>query len=425
MGVHSDIAVRCHEIQAGLGLKEVPDFDSVTELGMAVRLALHLRGLPAVRYDTLKQIAYQLLYIPLPSVKNVLAVLAEVEFVTLATEGKSIKNIIPTVPYYEDMYATLNEYGAAESNLNEIEELSVDLMRRLANSPENLDTIRNAIGADKKAFDRAIQIGQEGSYLVKRRSRGRDILLNPTYFSSNANVFADLVAAGNSKSIPRVLKALKAMQGVPLSLILRNKEIAGIQLDAQDLEVLVRLAEDGAVKPPQITTTYSGKNNFMFTPTPSGAAMADTKTDIYERAMAIVAAIRQGQLLSQQFAIRSPGAVAYKLKTELKLRATTEATQQYRNLVTKQIGRLRPSGGGFTELQIIDTEENNEALSIAYDLINEGESKGVEVDEEARSAFLGDNDYLDSVLASKELRTRELLKPSAEAQLELNLYLSQ
>jgi hypothetical protein len=423
--VSTDLAVRCHEIQAGLGLKEVPDFDAISELGMAVRLALHLRGLPSIRYDTLKQLAYQLLYIPPGSMRGVVLMLAEVEFVTISMEGKTIKSVVPTVPYYEDLYVAMNDYGARETALNEIEQVSIELVRRLATAPANIDSLRNAMGVDKAAFERAVVIGEEGSYLVRRRSRGRDILLNPTYFSQNADVFADIVAAGNGKSIQTVLTALRSLQGVPLSMALKNQEVAGTPLSDIELQILVRLAEDGAVKPPQITTAHSGTTNFMFTPTPSGAALAITKRDIYEKAMAVVAGIRQGQFLPRKYAIRDPAAVAYKLKSELKLRSTTEATQQYRNLVTNEIGRLRDVGNGYSVLEIIDTEENREALSIAYDLINQGESLGVEVDEEARAAFLSDNDYLESVLASKQLRTRDLMKPSAQAQLELDLYLSQ
>src|SRR5690242_8139870 len=44
--LQADTAARCHEIQVCLGNTDVPDFESVLEIGMAVRLALHLRGLP-------------------------------------------------------------------------------------------------------------------------------------------------------------------------------------------------------------------------------------------------------------------------------------------------------------------------------------------------------------------------------------------
>jgi hypothetical protein len=111
---------------------------------------------------------------------------------------------------------------------------------------------------------------------------------------------------------------------MPLSIITRNKELGGTALSSQDLSLLTRLAQDGAVKPPSISTTHSGANYFMFTPTPSGGKLIPTKREIYEKAMAIVSSIRQGQYLANKYAIRSPGAVLYKLKENSKLgKATT------------------------------------------------------------------------------------------------------
>jgi len=37
---------RCHEIQLAIRDKEVPRFESIPEIGMAVQLALHIRGFP-------------------------------------------------------------------------------------------------------------------------------------------------------------------------------------------------------------------------------------------------------------------------------------------------------------------------------------------------------------------------------------------
>ncbi len=38
-------------------MTEVPEFDNLRAVGMAVRLALHIRGLPAVNFETLKLVA--------------------------------------------------------------------------------------------------------------------------------------------------------------------------------------------------------------------------------------------------------------------------------------------------------------------------------------------------------------------------------
>jgi len=50
------LVARCHEIQVNLGRREIPEFEGIPEIGMAVCLALHIRGLPILRYSQLKRI---------------------------------------------------------------------------------------------------------------------------------------------------------------------------------------------------------------------------------------------------------------------------------------------------------------------------------------------------------------------------------
>jgi hypothetical protein len=420
-----ELAARCHEIQAGLGTTEVPDFELLLEIGMAVRLALHIRGLPTIDYKILRLVANHFLNIPSLAVKRIVLLLADVEFVRIKSEGQTIKAVLPAVPYYEDLYGTLGNYSLTVGGFNETESLSIEIVRRLARSPEKLDSLRDFLGADSKLFARAVEIGEEGDYLVRRRSRGRDILLSPTYFTENADMFADIVASKGSKNVQRVLKAVKSMQGIPLSIVESQKSIGGYPLDDKEIAILKRLAQDGAVKPPSIETTYSGESHFLFTPTPSGAALAPTKRDIYERAMAIVAAVRQGQFLPRRYAVHSPAAVIWTLRDKLKLgKATTEATQQYRKLVHLRVGRLISVGGGFSEFQIIDTEENIEALGIAYSLVTSGAAEGLEVDQAARQALQEDQEYVESIIASGKLRKRERVELNKGQQLELELILS-
>jgi hypothetical protein len=418
-----EIAARAHEIQTGLGMTEVPEFDNLRAVGMAVKLALHIQGLPALNYDTLRLVATHLLNIPSVAVRRIVELLAEVDFVKLQTAGKTIKIVVPNVPYYQTLYTTLGEYGSTEG-FNEAEQLSVELLCRLAKSPENVDSLRSSLGAEKGLLERTFAVGKEGAYLRLHRARGRDIALTPTYFSENAELYADIVAGVGAKEIRRVLEALRQMQGVPLSILSKQKEIAGTKLSTADINMLKRLAQDGAVKPPSISTTHSGNNYFLFTPTPSGAALAPTKREIYERAMAVVAAVRQGQFLAKEYAIRSPGAVLYKLKTDLMLsRATTEATQQYRKLALLRVAQLIPVGNGYSELRIIDTQENREALNIAYDLVNAGTASGAQVDDATRELLQKDHAYVESLVASGELTKHEKVELSPEQNQQLELIL--
>jgi hypothetical protein len=416
------LVARCDEIQTSLGQKEVPEFETIPELGMAVRLSLHIRGLALIDYQVLKMVANHYLGIPTLAVERIVKLLAEVEFVRVQSSGSTIKGVLPTVPYYDDLYDRLGEYATTERAFNEAEQLALHLVDKLAKAPEKIDALRNSTGADKKVFDRNLKIGVEGSYLVTRRHRGRDIILNPVYFSENSEVFADAVASSGANTIREVLDAVSHAQGWPLSLIESASRIGQVDIAPDQVQLLKRLAQDGAVKPPMIETTYAGTNHFMFTPTPSGVALSPSKREVYERAMAIVAAVRQGQLLPREYAIRSPGAVIYTLMNNLKLgRATTEATQQYKKLTHLRIARLEPTGGGFCELHIIDEPENREALQIAYALVSGDQLKGMEVDEHARKALQQDQQYVESLVASSNLRIRETIKLNSEQTEQLDL----
>lgn len=416
----SELAARCHEIQTGLGTTEVPEFDQLLLVGMAIRLALHIRGLPAIQYEVLKLVAYHFLGISAVALRSVLDLLAEVEFVKLGTEGRTIKTVLPNVPYYEDLYRTLGEY-ANDSGFNEAEQLSIELVHRLSKSPEKLDALRNALGVDKQLFKRAISVGQEGAYLKIIRARGRDIIFSPTYFSENEELFADAVASGGANTIKKLLNAIRSAQGYPLTLVENKKRIGDVTLTNEEVHFLIRIAQDGMVKPPSIRTAHAGENFFLFTPTPSGAALAPTKRDIYEKAMAIVAAVRQGQYLPKLYAIREPGAVLYTLRRDLKLgRATTEAAYQYQNLVHLRVAQLIDVGHGYKELRIVDTEENREALNIAYALVNEGVASGIEVDSAAREALQQDQTYVESLIASAKLQKTKQVMITEEQQEQLN-----
>ncbi len=216
------------------------------------------------------------------------------------TEGKTVKAVVPNIPYYETLYEKLGDY-AVDGGFNEAEQLSIELLCRLSKAPEKVDTLITTVGAERKLLVRAVEVGKQGAYFRVHRSRGRDIALSPTYFSENAEIYADMVAGVGAKQVQKLLTALRGAQGMPLSIVQKNKEIAGVKLADDELNFLLRLAQDGAVKPPSIKTEHAGENFFLFTPTPGGGALAPTKRDIYEKAMAIVAAVRQGQFLPARY----------------------------------------------------------------------------------------------------------------------------
>ena len=206
----SDIAARCHEIQTGLQQHEVPELEQIVLVGMAVRLALHIRGLPAIPFETMKLVALHFLQIPSVAIRKVIELLEEIEFVRLKRSGKTISTILPDVPYYEDLYLTLGNY-TNDVTFSELEQLSIELVQRLSSSPHKLDTIRNDLGAESKLFDRVLELGMEGSYIRRLRARGKDIIFTPTHFSENSEMLADIVASGNAMQLQKLLEAIRQM----------------------------------------------------------------------------------------------------------------------------------------------------------------------------------------------------------------------
>lgn len=421
---NQDLALRSHDISVGLGNKIVPEFEALPEIGQMVRLALHIRGLPLIEYNVLRLVAYHYLQIHPSVIRQLVKNLAEVEFVRIFSEGDTIQAVLPTVPYYDDLYTIAGEFALTTKNLNEAEQLSLTILNKLSSSPLSKDNLVQ-LGAESRLLDRSINIGNQGNYLITKRTRGKDIVLSPVFFSENADVYADLVAKSGAKSIQKILNIIKTYQGYPLSLIEQRHEINGVKLSPDEVNLLKTLASDGAVKPPSITTTHAGVNHFIFTPTPGSARLSVTKREIYERAMALVSAVRQGQFLPNKYAIRYPAAILHKLKSSPSgLRANTEAFEQYKKLTVLKVGMLEAVGGGFYNFKLNQTPENYEAVDIALSLVSGTVAEGLEIDDAARIALGQDQLYVESLVGSSQLREQEQLPLSEDHQAEVdNLFL--
>jgi len=352
-------------------------------------------------------------------VERVTRLLAEIGFVRLMQDGKSIKSVLPTVPFFEELYDGLGEYFVNESKADEFETMTLQIVDRLAGAPQNADSLASALGAARKDFDNSIELGTKSSYLLKQRHRSRDILMNPTYFTENADIFADQVAKSGAKTVQNTLTLLKRAQGWPLKLIEATGEIGGTKVSVDEIALLKRLAQDGMVKPPSIVTSHAGTSMFMFTPTPGLVNISPLKREQYERALAIVSAVRQGELLPNKYAIRNPGALLYRLMTDLELRPTSDYAEQYQNLVFLRIAKLEKLSNGWHQLKVIDTPENRESLRIAHKLVQGDKISDLAIDKEAVTAMTGSQSYVESLVSAKVLRERETITLSTETQNEL------
>lgn len=412
--------VRAHDITLCLERSSVTEFENLQLIGMATRLALHLRGAGPVKYDVVKNVAVYLFDFTTHAVRPVLEILAKVEFIKLDTEGSTIRTIIPNVPYYDSLFLGLGELQEANS-MTEHEQFALDLQSRLASSPLAKDSIFGA-GADRRLVQRVLEIGNECKFLSSQKARGREIVVSPTYFTESTTAYADLVAGHGGNRVARVLSLLKQNQGWPLSLVLEKREISGTKLSKKDLAVVRLLAAEGFAPPPAIQTTHAGTNHFLFGPPPLQTGVPPFKRHVFEAAMALVAAVRQGQLLPARYRIRYPYAILRKLRDSGFIGANSEAIEQYRQVAALRVGYLVHQGGTKYRFVLNDLPENKEAIQLAMQMVS-GESAAPGADEDVVLAIRKGESYVDSLVGRKRVLADTVITTDEQTRDEIDGFL--
>jgi hypothetical protein len=113
-----------------------------------------------------------------------------------------------------------------------------------------------------------------------------------------------------------------------------------VKLSPTEVALVQKLAEEGVIKPPTIKFA-TAEHSFVFTPKPGKTRLNAANREIYERAMALISAVRKGQLLPDLIKIRLPVRILEVLRDQGYIRATTEARDQYRNLVVLRVVILK------------------------------------------------------------------------------------
>lgn len=420
------VAEYAFDLQVGLEGVDVPEYDLAKTVGMAAVLAVNLRGLGELQYQSLRLVAAHYFNIRSDVLDGVLRTLAELELVKLITSGTTIEQVIPQVPHFDDIYARVGELTSARP-LNELEHLTIEILDKLYQSPVNRDALVAKLGADRDAFDTSLQIGVDAGLLTDNRVRGKNIVASPLYFSGNLQGLLDIAARGDAHNVQRILALISKNQGMPLSSVVREQAIAGTALSEDDISLLQGLAREGIIKPPSIIRPNKVAEQFIFTPEPGKTRLSAANREIYEKGMAIAAAVRKGQLLPEAVRIRSPQALLYQLGERKWINASTEAAHQYKNLAVLGVGRLESVGGGFHRFHLIDVPENVRAVEIAKTLLMGDRPADMEQDRDARLLLSESDTYVRSHLSSRALRKPAnkppVMSPKAKADME-QLFLS-
>jgi hypothetical protein len=407
------LAEYASDVQTGLGLYQVSDFRDLRLIGMAALLAINLRGLDDIPYEVLSMVSDHRFDIPNTTLPAVLRLLSEVGMVKLYEKGRAITKVSPEVPYFDDIFDKVGQVSG-EFTYNEVEQATVAILAELRSKPENRDRLLHRTGMEAKLLDRVLKIGETGGLVRTLRTRAQNILISPLYFADNNDALADLAAKAGSDDLKVVFDAIKSNQGWPLSMIVAQQAVAGKPLTPVQVELAHMLAQENMLKPPTIKVGESDQP-FLFTPMPGGARLSPSQRHIYERAMALLAAVRKGQLLPVEYSINRPMALLGALKNKGFIGANSEAIGQYGKLAIEyQLGRFVEARPGMYEFHLNGTEENNQAVDIAIDLLTSSEPVNLRVDRNSQNLLRGDEAYVRSVIAARDIREHPRVT-SAEA----------
>ncbi|GAW39745.1 hypothetical protein SH203_00123 [Brevundimonas sp. SH203] len=408
------------DLQVGLEGSDVPEYDAATDIGQAAVLAVNLRGLGEVDYGTLRLVASRYFHIRSGVLDRILRILANLELVSLITQGHTISKVVPNVPHFEDIYERVGEF-LDQAPLNELEVATIGILDRLSKSPENRDSVRSSLGLDGNAFNSALQIGESSGLIVDHRARGRDILASPLYFDGNMSGLIDMAARGDTPNVQHVLQAIQDNQGMPLSAIVSTGRVSTTQLTPDQVDLVKALASEGIIKPPSIKRPNGESEQFIFTPAPGKTRLSAANREIYEKGMALAAAVRKGQLLPERFRIKYPDALLSKLENNKFINASSEAAHQYANLSVLGLGRLKLTSGDRFQFHLIDVPENVQAVSIARTLLASQRPSDLEQDGQARLLLRSDEEYVRSHLSARKSRAnpgKSVVSKRAEAEVQ-------
>ena len=407
------------DLQAGLSTLQIPDFDELQTVGMATTLAIHIKDLGEIDYDILRKVSDHFMGIPSYALKPTLQMLEEIGFVDLITTGKTIRKIIPRIPTFEDVYSSIGDYASSELTFNSFEQATIEILDRLHASPYNKQKLLNDTNIDNDLFKRCLETGVKSGIVSQHKARGRDIILSPFYFGDNLKGLADVAASCGASALQSTISKIQNNQGWPLSLVHKHSEIGGYKLNSTELSLVDRLSSEGIIKPPRLD--FGGKHeHFIFTPKPGRVRLNAANREIYERAMACISSVRKGQLLADQYKIQSPARILEVLRDRGYLKSNSEAKNQYHNLVILKVAYLKQVSTGRWQLHLNQTSENVQALDLAIKLLRTGQLADMEVDQEARIALTKDEEYVQSLISSTELRRREkqISDPQAQEEFE-------
>ncbi len=375
------IGIRAQDIQTGLQDVDLrgsysPELVNTRLVGMAERLAIHLRGSELISLDEPEEhsrfvASASFLGIDPLNLPRVIKVLEEVGVVRNVQwqGGDRIARLEESVPYFGSLYELMGEYWR-EANPTEVETASVALLDRLALPPVSKEDALSDLGLDQRALEGVVTIGQAGGYIKElvAPSTGETLISSPLFWEENPEALFALLQKYSAPDIATAIKSVRMHQGYPVP------SVDGPNVKRSD-RIIAEAMAHGLLPTPAVTSTR-GKKYFAFTPYVGGKILIPVEKVILQKARALLSCVRYGEQYGAITRIRDPKALLEALRDKRMIGPHTEIAMQYHTLAIPpaKVARIeRVGSSGKFLLRLIDTEENLKALALACDMLEVGE----------------------------------------------------
>lgn len=400
-----DIALRAQDFHEGLketksfGPKEA-HFSNTLLVGKAATLAMHLKGLFYVDdYTGLKYAAAEL-GIGALELQAVLRSLEEVDFVRVVGRGAKVERVDIRVPEFRDGYHDLGELWKTLEP-TEAEAAGVQTLDRLLALPIEEGNLLG-LGLSPAELASMQDVMKSGQLMRDHIVSGTKLFYSPLAIDANPMPYLKW-SQQYSDEVGNLLKTLTANQGLPLSSeLLQGKRVID---DAIITGVLMPVKVEGT----------TGEQAFLFAPK---GGLTQEERVIMDKARAILACVRYGENFAAGRPIFNPRAILQQLLNQKRFRhGHPDLLSQYGLLVKKQIGRPIAEKNGRWNFEIIDTQENLRALSMAVEMLEIGEAPTARMNIRAQKALLNPMTYLGP--GPTRTRLANTISPSTETQADI------
>lgn len=405
-----DEGLRCQDVHSGLRNLDpnaplLGPLNDTRVVGMAATLGGLIRGHDVIEdAQALMQVAAHQLDVNMLSFGEVIRVLEDAGFVQgVQRRGGKITTFTETVPYYDDLYATLGETWR-ERSPTEVEQQLLLVIDGLAKSPVPLEDLESAFDLDHEAVPELIEVATGAGLIQTLRTIDGDVAYSPFFGFENPQLLEALVVDHGTDQLVSEFAAVRARQG--------------LEMNPEQYPLLTGAVAGGLVMAASVRLPDGSMQAFAAMPYVSDPHLLTTRKPVLDKALAVLACLRCAETHGEYNTLSPAGLVNVidKLLDPNRgfLAPNSAHRRQYelmRNSGLLVFGPDSKPGGSWVTPRFVDTQDNREALLLARDLIVHGELVERRVDDAvARTALASGKDYAAPMQTSH--RMRQYAQPS-------------